>query len=176
MPNKTLAIHYVRSAYGLWLPGDGRGDWSEAWDEQIGFIEPHKLHEGDPARLRMAEERMKHPSVRWDTKMQQAITAALATCAENSPWKILDYCIEETHFHALLSQSPLNIDRTVKWIGQETTKSVHRLTTYSGPVFCKGRWLQFIFEDSHLDNLGGYIQSHNTRRGLPAKPFDFLRK
>jgi hypothetical protein len=113
---KTLGIHYARSAYGLWLPGDDRGHWSEAWDAQIGFIKPHTLHEGDPVRLRMAEERMKHPPVRWDEKMQQVITSTLAKCAANSPWNVESYCIEETHFHGLFSTSPLNIDRTVKWI------------------------------------------------------------
>jgi hypothetical protein len=175
MPN-TLAIHYVRSAYGLWLPGDDRGHWSENWDEQIGFTEPHTLHEGDPIRLRMAEERMKHPPVRWDSEMQQAISAALAVCAGSSPWNVLSYRIEETHFHALLTPSPLNIDRTVKWVAQQMTKSVHSMTTHAGPVFCKGRWLQFIFEDSHFANLTRYIKLHNTRRGLPANPLAFLRK
>jgi len=63
MPN-TLGYHYVKSTYGQWLPGDDRGSWSEAWDERIGFIEPHMLHPGDPIRRRMAEERMKHDPVR----------------------------------------------------------------------------------------------------------------
>jgi len=175
MPS-TLAIHYVRSAYGLWLPGDDRGHWSEAWDAQIGFIEPHKLHTGDPVRLRMAEERMKHAPVRWDVEMQQTITDALGVCAANSPWNVESYAIEETHFHAILSQSPLNIDRTVKWVAQEMTKAVHRRTAHTGPVFCKGRWLQFIFDEPHYANLTRYIESHNIRRGLPAKPYDFLAR
>lgn len=174
--SKTLAIHYVRSVYGLWLPGDGRGHWSEAWDEQIGFTDPHKLNPGDPIRVRMAEERMKHPPVRWDETMQQTITATLGECAANSLWKVLEYCIEETHFHALLTLSPLDIERTVKWVGQEMTKAVHRETQHAGPVFCKGRWLQFIFEESHLADVTQYIQSHNTRQGLSARPYDFLAK
>ena len=103
---RTLAIHYVRSAYGLWLPGDDRGHWSEVWDKQIGFIEPHQLHVGDPIRKQMADERMKHPSVRWNATMQQSISDCLFRCAEDSPWMIEAFGIQETHFHALLSQSP----------------------------------------------------------------------
>jgi REP element-mobilizing transposase RayT len=122
----------------------------------------------------MAEERMKHSPVRWDAKMQGVITATLAKCAANSPWSVLEYCIEETHFHALLTPSPLDIERTVKWVAQEMTKAVHRETTHATPVFCKGRWLQFIFEDSHLANLSQYIRSHNARRGLPARAIRFL--
>lgn len=135
---RTLGYHYVRSAYGLWLPGDERGHWSEAWDEQIGFIEPHKLHEGDPVRLRMAEERMAYPPVRWTLDMQSVITAALARCAVSSPWAIEAYCIEETHFHALLSQSPVNIERTVKWIGQMTTKAALKKRRSKGRWFARG--------------------------------------
>ena len=63
--------HVVISGYGLWLPGDGRGHWSEAWDDELGFIEPHTLHAGDPVRLRMAEERRKHTPVRLDEAMKR---------------------------------------------------------------------------------------------------------
>ncbi len=47
---RTIGYHLVKSGYGLWLPGDTRGHWSSAWDEQIGFFEPHHLHAGDPVR------------------------------------------------------------------------------------------------------------------------------
>jgi len=47
---RTLGYHYVKSGYGLWLPGDDRGSWSQACDEQIGFTEPHTLNPGDPVR------------------------------------------------------------------------------------------------------------------------------
>jgi REP element-mobilizing transposase RayT len=106
--------------------------------------------------------------------MQQSITATLSRCAADSPWKVLEYSIEETHLHALLSQTPLDVERTVKWGAQEMTKAVHRETAHAGPVFCKGRGQQFIFEDSRLANLSRYIRSHNTRRGVSAKPCDFL--
>ena len=56
---RTIGFHIVISGYGLWLPGDERGHWSDAWDEELGFVEPHTLHAGDPVRKRMAEERQK---------------------------------------------------------------------------------------------------------------------
>ncbi len=172
---RTLGYHYVRSAYGLWLPGDDRGHWSEAWDEKIGFTEPHTLHVGDPIRKRMAEERLAHSPVRWTDQIQSVITASLAKCAASSPSAVAAYCIEETHLHALLTCSPTNIDGTAKWVGQQMTKDVHQQSTHAGPVFCKGRWLQFVFEDSHCANLIRYIESHNFRRGLPPRPYDFLQ-
>jgi len=56
MPN-TLGYHIVKSCYGLWLPGDDRGHWSEACDEQIGFTEPHTL---DASRAGVEQGEMAH--------------------------------------------------------------------------------------------------------------------
>lgn len=78
---KTLGYHLVKSAYGLWLPGDERGSWSEAWDEELGYIEPHTLHPGDPVRLRMAQERMKHPKVWWSPEIISAMVKSIEECA-----------------------------------------------------------------------------------------------
>jgi hypothetical protein len=50
---RTIGYHIVFSGFGLWLPGDERGHWSEQWDDELGLIEPGTLHEGDPVRLRL---------------------------------------------------------------------------------------------------------------------------
>ena len=61
--DEPMAYFITWTTYGTWLPGDERGHWSDAWDEQLGYIEPHMLHEGDPVRKRMAKERQVHPQV-----------------------------------------------------------------------------------------------------------------
>src|SRR5262245_25737891 len=101
--SQTLGYHIVLSGYGLWLPGDERGHWSEAWDEELGYIEPHKLHSGDPIRRRMAEERQKHPPVQLNSAMQNSVIATLARCRAESDWKIAAASIEATHTHLLLT-------------------------------------------------------------------------
>jgi hypothetical protein len=99
----TIGYHIVFSAYGLWLPGDERTHWSDAWDEQIGFYEPHMLHPGDPIRKRMAQERMAHPRVVLDVRMVNAITEAIDECQRQSDWMVKAAAIEATHTHLLLS-------------------------------------------------------------------------
>src|SRR5688500_18000318 len=76
----TINYHLVFSGFSLRLPGDERGYWSEAWDEMIGYNEPHMLHPGDPIRKRMAEERMQHPRVVLNEPMIQAVIDALDDC------------------------------------------------------------------------------------------------
>ena len=55
----TLGYHYVKSCYGLWLPGDDRGSWSDwcsymfdqsHWENAVKYIKRHNLRRGRPAR------------------------------------------------------------------------------------------------------------------------------
>ncbi|HEX4147744.1 MAG TPA: transposase [Pirellulales bacterium] len=171
----TLGYHVVVSGYGLWLPGDVRGHWSEAWDEQIGFTEPHALHAGDPVRLRMARQRMKHPPVRLDAEMAAAVVEAIGGCAAESDWTIEAAAVEATHTHLLLTYSTREIAPTIKWLKDRTTKAVHAKTAHRGPVWCKGHWCSFVFEQSAWKNIRSYIERHNLRRDLGPRPYDFQK-
>jgi len=170
-----IGQHIVKTAHGLWLPGDARGHWSTAWDEQIGLIEPHMLHEGDPVRERMAAERMKHNPVRFTPEMIEAIIETIAECASNSPWNVAAVSCEPTHLHLLMTYSKLNIHRTMKWMTSRMTRAVHRRTDHEGPVWAKGKWCSFIYDESWWSNAMQYIERHNLRRGLPARPYDFIQ-
>lgn len=119
---RTLGYHIVISGYGLWLPGDERGSWSQRSDDELGFIEPHMLHEGDPVRLRMAAERMKHPPMRLNQAMIDIVIDALASCAAESDWRIAAASIEPTHTHLLLTYTTRDIVGTEKWLKQRMTK------------------------------------------------------
>ncbi|HZZ30010.1 MAG TPA: transposase [Pirellulales bacterium] len=171
---QTIGFHLVKSGYGLWLPGDCRGHWLAAWDEQIGYYEPHQLHGGDPNRERMARERMKHPVTRFTTAMVDATARAMAACVAASPWQVAAAAIESTHMHLLITYTPRDIHAVAKWIVQQTTKAVHGETDFSGPLWCEGKWLTFVFDEEHWENTRQYIERHNLRRGLPAQPWDWI--
>ena len=173
MPN-TLGYHIVKSAYGLWLPGDDRGHWSQAWDEQIGYYEPHTFHEGDPVRKRMATERMKHLPVRFDQAMRLSVENAIAKCTAESAWKIVAGSIESTHTHLMITYSGLDIHRTIKWLAQCMTKAIHRETAHTGPVWCEGVWCTYLFDESYWQNSIRYIERHNERRGVGPRPYGFI--
>ncbi len=170
----TLGYHFVKTAYGLWLPGDDRGHWSEAWDQEIGLIEPGRLHPADPIRLRMAQERMTQPPTRLDADMVAAVADAVGRCVTQSDWKIVAASIEATHMHLLITFTLRDIDTTLKWITDQATKAVHRETAFSGKLWGKGRWREFIFDESHWRNLIRYIERHNIRRGLLPRPYPWI--
>jgi REP element-mobilizing transposase RayT len=171
---RTLGYHFVRSGYGLWLPGDSRGHWSESYDDQIGFYEPHMLHEGDPARQRMSSERLKHPPMKLTAVMMDVVEETLDGCMRASDWTIAAASIESTHIHLAIPYTAADIHNLFKWIGQQLTKAIHQRTSHSGPVFCKNHWCQLIFDGGHWQNTIRYIEQHNVRRGLSERPYCFL--
>ena len=172
----TLGYHYVKSCYGLWLPGDDRDSWSEAWDERIGFIEPHALHPGDPVRRRMAEERIKYAPVRLSPNMIDVVVTAIADCiaASAGGLSVVAAAIEPTHIHLLIPYSGRDIDKTAKWLADRTTKAVHARTCHLGPIWCKGKWCSYVFDESHWENTIQYVERHNVRRGRVPRPYSFL--
>jgi REP element-mobilizing transposase RayT len=171
---RTHGYHIVISGYGLWLPGDERGHWSDDWDEQLGYIEPHMLHEGDPVRKRMASERQSHPRVVLDELMTANVLATIDACCKDSDWRIAAASIEATHSHLLLTYTERDIDTTIKWLKDQITKAIHKNTSHAGPVWCKGRWRVFLFDPLVWRNTRRYIEAHNERRGVGPRPYSFV--
>ena len=174
MARQTIGYHIVKSGYGLWLPGDDRGSWSDAWDEMIGFVDPHTLNGGDPVRQRMARERTKHKPVKFDDVMIDIVLSTINKCETNSKWQIAAASIEPTHTHLLITYSGKDIHTTMKWIADQTTKAVHNNTDYEGPIWAKGKWCSYIFDDLRWERTINYIEKHNVRRGMDAMPYAFI--
>ncbi len=170
----TIGYHVVISGFGLWLPGDARGSWSTAWDEKIGLIEPHTLHPGDPVRLRMSNERLKDVPVRLSDDMVGVVIDSLADCSAESKWSFVSASVETTHMHMLLTYMDRNVDNTIKWIKDRTTKQIHRQTSHRGSVWCKGKWRRFVFDLDVLERTRNYIEQHNVRRGVGPRPYPFF--
>ena len=162
------------SAYGQWLPGDARGSWSAAYDQQLGFVEPHQLHPGDPVRHRMASERMTQSAVRFTAPMQNAILNAVARCVAVSDWQIAAFTLEPTHAHLLLAYTGRPIESTVKWLKQSCTRAVHKQTDHLGKVWCEGSWRVFVFNAGQWNATMRYIDNHNVHRVGVTNPYKFV--
>jgi REP element-mobilizing transposase RayT len=122
----------------------------------------------------MAMERQKHPAVRLTADMQKVVVDALQCCSRDSDWRIAAASIEATHTHLLMTYTERDVDAVVKWLKDQLTKAIHRETPHTGPVWCKGKWLTFIFDESAWHNARRYIERHNERRGVGPRPYRFL--
>jgi REP element-mobilizing transposase RayT len=122
----------------------------------------------------MAEERRKHAPVRLDAVLQRVVAETIARCRAESDWRIAAASIESTHTHLLMTYTERDIDNTVKWLKDQMTKSIHRQTPHTGPVWCKGKWRSFIYEADVWRNTRLYIERHNQRRGVGPRPYAFI--
>jgi REP element-mobilizing transposase RayT len=132
------------------------------------------LHEGDPVRKRMAQERQAHPRVLLDGSMISTVAATIGQCLHESDWRIAAGSIESTHTHLLLTYTERDIDNTVKWLKDQTTKAIHRGTSHAGPVWCKGSWRSFVYDPIIWRNTRRYIERHNQRRRVGPRPYPFI--
>jgi hypothetical protein len=77
--------------------------------------------------------------------------------------------------HLPISYTTRDIHKSMKWLAQQMTKDIHRLTKHEGSVWSEGKWLQFIFDEPHWRNTIAYIERHNVRRGVDRRPYSLLR-
>ncbi len=119
---------------------------------------------------------MKHAPVRLSEGMQRVVADAVGECVAKSAGgvAITAAAIESTHVHLLIPYGGRDIQKTAKWLADQTTKAVHRHTTHGGPVWCKGKWCSYVFERLRWQSTVEYIERHNVRRGREARPYPFL--
>jgi len=122
----------------------------------------------------MAAERMKHDPVRLGVALMAVVAESIGRCVAASSWRVAAASIEATHTHLLLTYTASDIDNTVKWLKDRTTKSVHGDTDHFGPVWCRGKWRSFVYDVQAWAAARDYIERHNVRRGLAAAPYDFI--
>ena len=122
----------------------------------------------------MARVRMTYQPVWLDDGMISSVIEAIGQCAAVSDWTVVAASVESTHTHMLLTYTHRTIDNTVKWIKDQATKAIHRVTTHTGPVWCKGKWRSFVFDDHVWSNTKTYIERHNLRRCESARPYSFI--
>lgn len=106
--------------------------------------------------------------------MIDAVAEAIGCCADQSDWRVEAAAIEPTHMHLLLTYTEREINATAKWLAQQTTKNVHATTSFAGPVWCEGKWCEFIYDLRHWNSIRRYIERHNERRGLPPRPWKWI--
>ena len=122
----------------------------------------------------MAEERQKYPAVKLDAAMQAVVIETIGRCRAESDWRVAAASVEATHTHLLLTYTERDVDNTVKWFKDQATKAIHRETRHAGPVWCKGRWRSFLYDESVWRNTRAYIERHNERRGVGLRPYAFV--
>jgi hypothetical protein len=102
--------------------------------------------------------------------MIDAIVKAIEDCVKKSAGGLIiaAMAIEQTHMHLGIEYTGRDVEGTAKWIADQTTKAVHRITVHAGPVWCKRKWRSFIYDlpvwDACWNTFGNITSAADCRR------------
>ena len=177
----TLGIHAIWTTYGTWLPGDPRGHWPPLFDFYGRLSEAgHKFNMPDATTLSRAQSLLKEPPKRLRPDeialTAQTIADQLAPGMPGEFWTIRAAAIEPTHVHLLFGRLRDDIAKVVGRIKSRCSSEILKLPANAGRsrVWTEKYWKVYLFDEDGMYAVQKYVQEHNTRRGLPANPWDWV--
>ena len=170
----TLAIHFIWTTYGTWLPGDERGHWSPLYD-LYGKIQAagNRLNLPDEWTREVARERM----VESEKVLSADETTLLAPLiGRTAGFRAHAAAIEPTHVHLLTGPLRENVARVAGRLKGSTSSALlkHSLNTGRRRIWTTGYWKVFLYDMDAVLCVKNYIEEHNERRGLPRAPWDWI--
>jgi transposase IS200 family protein len=84
--------------------------------------------------------------------------------------------IEDNHVHLLFGPVGEGLGKFVGRLKGRTASELRKLPANQERrrIWTAGYWKVFLFNDDSLAAVQRYIEDHNTRRGLPASPYDWI--
>jgi hypothetical protein len=158
--HNTLAILVTMTTYGTWLRGDRRG-----WVDD-GVIFP-----SDPGLEATDRQRMKHPVFLFDPGQFLAIGEMIGgSLRERLGLRLLALTVQTWHVHTVVAATKHPVERIVKCV-----KDAARWGLRPGrPIWSDGYDKRFCFDEQSVHSRIEYVERHNSRIGLSAKPWGFL--
>jgi REP element-mobilizing transposase RayT len=178
-----LGVHWVWSTYGTWLPGDARGHWSPLFDLYGRIVDRGgKLNMPDEVSVRRALTLCKEPPKVLDQAEQRIVARAIGKLirplgdvdAEDGRPVAWAAAVEATHVHLLTS---VPRETFASFVGRlKGTSSSAVLAEFPGRerTWASGYWKVYLDDMIGIEAVGEYIDAHNERKGLAAKPYEWI--
>ena len=156
----TLAILLTMTTYGTWLRGDRRG-----WVDD-GLVLPPNPDLEAADRLRM-----KHDVFLFDPSQFLAIGDMIGrSLRERFGVRLLALTVQTWHVHVVVAATEHAVEKIVK-----CAKDAVRWGLRPGrPIWSDGYDKRFCFDEQSVLCRIGYVERHNLRVGVPAKPWAFI--
>jgi hypothetical protein len=157
----TLAIMFTVSTYGTWLRGDARG-----------WIDDGVLFPGNPQLERADRARMKFPPYYFHRDKWLDVGQTIGESLNSRMGiVILGMCVQSWHAHFVTAASPHNVVDIVKC----AKDAVRWRLCLDRPIWATDYDKRFCFDPASVRTRIGYVERHNVRDGLPARPWKFIR-
>lgn len=179
----TLATHLIWTTYGTWLPGDpGKpGHWSPLFDLYGRLVcSGHRLNVPDATTYEHALQRMTEPPKCLRDNESDLVAAVLsrhlAPALAGAP-SAYACAIEPNHIHLLVGPVRERIDRFVGRLKGSSSAALrkHPNNWDRTRSWTAGYWKVFLFDRDAVCAVTKYIESHNLRRGIPARPYEWIQ-
>jgi hypothetical protein len=157
---QVLATLYTITTYGTWLRGDRRG-WV---DDGVTLPENPALENNDHNHL---SETLYYFPQSSCPDIAKAIGDSLTTRFQ---LRVLAIHVDTWHCHFVVSATPHSPERIVKC----AKDAVRWHLRIDRRIWNTGYDKRFCFDTDSVLTRIQYVEQHNLRAGLPAKPWSFI--
>jgi REP element-mobilizing transposase RayT len=157
---RTQAIFFTWTTYGTWLRGDMRG-----WVDD-GIVLP-----ADPCIEAADRARMKHTVFTFHPEQLLSVGQAMGdSLRSRMKLRILALTIQTWHVHLVVAATSHSLSDIVK-CAKDAVRWHLRLDR---PLWTVKFDKRFCFSPSSTRSRVDYVERHNVRVGLPARPWAFI--
>ena len=155
---RTLGIMFTATTYGTWLRGDQRG-----------WVDEGRVLPADPQLQHADRRRMKHPPYTFPTdRLTDVGEAIVRALIDRMGITVLAATVQTWHAHVVTGATSHDMSAVVKCF-----KDAARYQLRPGrPIWADGYDKRFCFHAESLHGRVGYVERHNLRQGLAARPND----
>ena len=192
---RVIACHLIVTAYGLWLPNDPRGLWSEfvrAWELQVFGPATKTTDRRSLARRPhdrkarfAAKQALARRPVEFTGEQGLAVGMGFADYVRRSGLVVLAASVLPKHSHLVVGRMPHPVEQTANLLkGAATTELKRRdLHPFSDQPYGDGRlpspwarkqWSCFLDCDADIRRAIASAEAHPVKDGKPVQLWSFV--
>lgn len=178
-----IAVHWIWSTYGTWLPGDERGHWSPLFDLYGRVVERGgKLNMPDPVSMAHALSLAKEPPKILDAAEQRTVADVIGKLVrppgtgESGDQRPAAWAaaVEQNHVHLLTAVPAELFGAFVGRLKGMSSSAVLAGRAARARTWSSGYWKVYLFDLLAVEMVMRYIDVHNERKGMAAKPYGWI--
>jgi hypothetical protein len=151
---------FTMTTYGTWLRGDARG-----WVDD-GIVYPP-----DPILEEIDRASMKHSTFLFDLDRWREIGSFIGnSLRQRLQLRIAALAVRSWHVHFVVGAT----EADVATIAKCCKDSVRWGLRINRPIWTVGYDKRFCFDERSVRARIAYVERHNTEKGWPARPWDFI--
>jgi len=188
--------HVILPMYGVWLPNDPRGSWSETiykW-ELLRYGNPThsierkslvQLTEEELALRAAAQRELRYPSVQLTELQAKSISDGFAETVHKNGYTVWACAILPQHVHLVLARHTYKVEQMATLLkGGATMRIVrdgrHPLADYQGDggrppkMWAERLWKVYLDSEEQIENAIRYVEDNPEEEGKPRQHWKFV--